>query len=122
MDFKLTVSDSHVKNIEKGYEKAVELMDEVENYKKLNFFERMFKEKVHVDINLEYAEEFLVSSQQQISLILGNRDVYYLPDNQMDELCNLLDKVMHQRAILIGFDDYLERKLDKKSRIKLPKN
>lgn len=33
MDFKLTVSDKHIKNIEKGYEKAVEMMDEVENYK-----------------------------------------------------------------------------------------
>lgn len=45
MDFKLTVSDTHIKNTEKGYKKAVELMDEVENYKKINFFERMFKKK-----------------------------------------------------------------------------
>lgn len=119
MDFKLTVSDKHIKNIEKGYEKAVELMDEVENYKKINFFERMFTEKVYVDINLEYAEKFLVSSQQQICLTLGYKDVYYLPEEQMDALCNLLDKVMHQRTILICFDDYLARKLNKKPRRKL---
>lgn len=119
MDFKLTVSDKHIKNIEKGYEKAVEMMDEVENYKKLNFFERMFTEKVYVDINLEYAEKFLIMSQDQIALILGFEDIYYLPKEQKDELCNLLDKIMQQRNILVCFDLYLERKLNKKPRRKL---
>lgn len=33
MDLKLTVSDGHIKSIENGYLKAVELMNEVENYK-----------------------------------------------------------------------------------------
>ena len=119
MDFRLTVSDGHIKNIEKGYEKAVKLMNEVENYKRLNFFERLFTEKVYEDINLKYAETFLVNSQEQISLILGYRDVYYLPEEQMERLCNLLDKVMEQRKILICFDCYLQRKLNKKPRRKL---
>lgn len=39
----------------------------------------MFIEKVYEGINLEQAEKFLVGSQKQISLILGYRDVYYLP-------------------------------------------
>ena len=79
----------------------------------------MFTKKVYEDINLEYAEKFLVGSQEHISLILGYKDVYYLPDEQMDRLCDLLDKVMEQQKILICFDLYIERKLNKKPRRKL---
>lgn len=119
MDFKFTVSDNDIKDIEMGYNKAVELMNEVVNYKKLNLFERMLSEKVFEELNLKFADKFLSMSQGQISMILGNKDLYYLSEEQIDTLCNLLDKIMQQRNILVCFDLYLEKNLNKKSRRKL---
>lgn len=110
MDYKLIVTNRYIKNIENSYDKAVELINEVENYKKMNFFERMLTKRVYEDINLEYAEAFLDMSQEQISLILGYTDIYYLSEEQSDMLCNLLDKIMQQRNILMNFDLYLRKR------------
>lgn len=110
MFLQLTVSERHINNIELGIKRAVQLMNEVEEYKSQNFFKRFFSTKVYVEINLKYADEFLSMSQREVALILGYQDVYYLPKKQLDTLCDQFDRIMHLKLILTNFDEHIRRK------------
>lgn len=110
MILKLTVSESHINNIELGIKRAVELMNEVEEYKSQNFFKKIISTIVYVDINLRCAEDFLSMSQREVALILDYQDVCYLPQKQLDTLCDQFDRIMHLRMILTNFDEYIKRK------------
>lgn len=108
MFFQLEVDNDDIMIVQNNLNHAEELLNELINYKKLNFIKRMFTKEVFEDINVKFAKQHIDFARINLYRILENKDIYHISNEYQEKLYKLLDKSFKLDLIIMNLDEYIK--------------